>query len=51
MSKQLVTMTVRVEVAPWVTPFIAVMVRLSQTERFKATISTFVNDRGIKLCP
>lgn len=45
------TYTMRVEVAPWVAPFIAIMVRLSQTERFKATICSFVNDHGVTLCP
>jgi len=45
------TYTMRVEVAPWVAPFISVMVRMSMTERFKATICSFVNDHGVKLCP
>jgi hypothetical protein len=50
-TRSLVSMTLRVEVAPWVTPFVAIMVRLSQTDRFKATISTFINDHGIVRCP
>ena len=45
------TYTMRVQIAPWVAPFIAAMVRLSTTERFKSTICSFVNDHGIKLCP
>ncbi len=44
-----VSMTIRVDVAPWVRPFVAAMVRLSQTERMKATISTFINDHGISV--
>jgi hypothetical protein len=51
MSRSLVTMTLRVEVAPWVTPFVAAMLRLSHTERFKATLSTFVIDHGTVRCP
>lgn len=41
-------MSVRLEVAPWVQPFVALMVRMSQSDRFKATISTFIIDHGIK---
>lgn len=46
-----VTYTMRVEVAPWVAPFMYAMLRMSTTERFKAAISSFVNDHGITLCP
>lgn len=45
------TYTMRVEVAPWVAPFMFAMLRMSMTERFKATISAFANDHGITLCP
>lgn len=51
MSDKPVTMTVRIEVAPWVSTFIGLMLRRSCSERMKATISTFVMDHGIVCRP
>lgn len=45
------TMTVRVEVAPWVQPYVALMVRICHSDKFKTTLSTFVMDHGVKLVP
>lgn len=41
-------MTMRIEIAPWVQPFVAFMLHLSHTDRFKATLSTFIMDHGVK---
>ena len=46
-----VTHSVRISVEPWVTAYVALMIRLSQTDRFKATLSTFIIDHGIKVTP
>ena len=48
MTAKQVAMTMRVEVAPWVQPYVALMVRLCQSDRFKATLSTFIIDHGVK---
>ncbi len=49
MGDKPVTVTLRTEVAPWVAVYIALMIRRSQTERFKATLATFVLDHGIRV--
>lgn len=41
--------TARVVFDPWVAVFIAAMVRLSKTDRFKATLSTFVLEHGVRI--
>lgn len=41
--------TARIAFEPWVPVFIALMVRLSQSDRFKATLSTFVLEHGVRI--
>lgn len=41
----------RVVVAPWVPVFVAMMVRIGQSEKFKATLATFVIDHGVTSAP
>lgn len=43
--------TMRIEMSPWVAVYIALMVRLGQSDKFKATLSTFIIDHGIKAAP
>lgn len=51
MTRKTVTMNVQCTIEPWVPVFIACMLRLSLTERFKATLSTFVIDHGVTVKP
>lgn len=44
-----VTMTLRAQVAPWVAVYIALMVRLSQTDRFKTTLAAFIVHHGVEV--
>jgi hypothetical protein len=46
-----VTMALRIEVQPWVAVYVALMLRHSRSDKFKATLSTFVIDHGVKALP
>lgn len=46
-APSMASVTLKIDVALWIGPFVVAMTKLSQTERFKATISTFILDHGM----